>query len=180
MADYELIQADCLAWMFDEHEDSVDMVFGSPPYATKGKRYSGSSQSWPLMDWIRWMTDVTVEATRLSRGYVIWVANGCVRQGQYQPAVEGLLWSLQNHDIKCRRPFTWIKSGPPTGGKDWFSNAWEYVLACWSGDEAPAFDWEAVATSPLYDNGGPFHQRDQRGLRRLGSDYPKNKLARPP
>ena len=59
---FELIQAVCLRWMQDAHEGSVDLIFGSPPYAFKERRYSGSNSSRSPHDWIDWMADVTVEA----------------------------------------------------------------------------------------------------------------------
>ena len=79
--------------------------------------------------------------------------------------------------IPCERPCVWHKNPPPTR-KDWFVNAWEYVVA-FKGSDSPYFDWESVAEPPKYKAGGAFRQRDSNGVRRRGSDYPTNKLARP-
>ena len=78
--------ADCMDWLRDHPAQSVDLVFGSPPYAEKGERYGTGSRKWSTEDWVEWMLDITVEAVRLSKGYVVWIANGAVRRGKYLPA----------------------------------------------------------------------------------------------
>jgi len=173
-----LIQADCLAWMRKEPDNCVALVFGSPPYAEKGERYEDHTARWKTADWIDWMLDITAEAVRLSRGYVLWVANGAVKQGRYLPACEGLVWKAHDRGIICERPCIWHKNAPPNR-RDWFGNDWEYVLAFKHQARGNPFDWEAVAESPRYTSGGHFRQRDANGRRRRGSEYPKNSLARP-
>ena len=173
----DLLRMDCLSWMEDQEPDSVDLVFSSPPYPEKGTRYGGSN-NWKTDDWVAWMLEVTREAARVSNGYVMWVVNGAIRQRRYLPACEGLVYLANQQGIVCERPCIWHKNAPPSR-KDWFGNDWEYVLAFRSEDSQPYFDWEAVAQPPKYTNGGRFRQRTANGDRRLGSEYPTNKLARP-
>lgn len=78
----------------------------------------------------------------------------------------------------CERPCIWHKNAPPNR-KDWFGNDWEFVLAFKRQATDVYFDWEAVAEPPKYSSGGRFRQRTSNGTRRLGSEYPQNKLARP-
>ena len=54
-----LTRADSLEWMQSQPADSVDLVFGSPPYAGKGERYGGNSKRWPVAEWVEWMADCT-------------------------------------------------------------------------------------------------------------------------
>jgi DNA modification methylase len=169
---------DCLKWLRQQPDDFVDSVFGSPPYPEKGERYEGKSQKWKTDAWIDWMLEVTSECVRVSRGYVLFVVNGAVRKGQYLPACEGLIWKAHERGIVCERPVIWHKNAPPNR-RDWFGNDWEYVLGFKPADSKPYFDWEPVAEPPKYTSGGHFRQRDAKGQRKRGGDYPKNKLARP-
>jgi site-specific DNA-methyltransferase (adenine-specific) len=172
-----IIHGDCCKVMADMEAGSVDLVIGSPPYAEKGERY-GKTKPWPTHDWVVWMAKVTHQAVRISRNVVIWVVNGAVRDGAYLPACEGLIWKLHLDDIICERPVIWHKNAPPNR-RDWFGNDWEYCLAFRPANSTRHFDWESIAQPPKYNAGGRFRQRTKDGTRRLGNEYPKNKLARP-
>lgn len=173
-----IFQGDCLTIMRGMESASVDLVIGSPPYAGKGQRYIRGRKTWEPQDWVNFMLDCTREATRLSRGYVFWVVNGFVRGGHYHAACEGLVWEAYQQGIICERPVIWHKNAPPSR-KDYFSNDWEYVLAFKHAAKTPTFNWEAIAEAPKYSAGGRFRQRTANGTRRLGSEYPQSKLARP-
>jgi site-specific DNA-methyltransferase (adenine-specific)/site-specific DNA-methyltransferase (cytosine-N4-specific) len=178
MQKMKFVRANCLKWMGKQPDDCVDLVFGSPPYAEKGERYGGDSKTWPTDKWTNWMLKITAEAVRLSKGYVVLVVNGAVRDGRYLPGCEGLIYKAHRQGIVCERPCIWHKNAPPNR-RDWFGNDWEYVLAFKPEGVKPYFDWESVAQPPKYTAGGQFRQRDANGKRRRGSDYPQNKLARP-
>jgi hypothetical protein len=81
--------ADCLEFLKDLPENSLDNVCGSPPYHGKWRRF-GSNLEPSVEEWVDWMLRLTVEAVRACKGWVVWVVNGCVRDGCYQPSVEGL------------------------------------------------------------------------------------------
>lgn len=171
---------DSLSYLKNEPDNSVDFIFGSPPYAEKGERYIGGKPTkWPTSHWVVWMKEITREAVRVSSGYVIWIVNGSVCQGSYRPAVEGLLWELYKEgDIACERPAIWHKNAPPNR-RDWFGNDWEYCAAFKKKSTKPYFDWQAVGTPPKYNSGGKFRQRDSKGNRKNGGEYPSNPLTRP-
>jgi site-specific DNA-methyltransferase (cytosine-N4-specific) len=175
----ELVEADCLEWLRARPTDSVDFVFGSPPYAGKGERYDELPTCSEPRDWVEWMADVTEQAVRVSSGYVLWVVNGFVRKG-YHPACEGLVWAMYNRDERlCERPCIWHKNAPPSRNGKWFSNDWEFVLAFHKPDIKPYFNWQAIATPMKSKTGGSFDQRGRNGKRRRGSDYPQGDLAQP-
>jgi site-specific DNA-methyltransferase (adenine-specific) len=175
----QLICGDCVQVMFEGlPAKCADLVIGSPPYALKGRRYAGSSKPWPMIDWIDWMADVTFAATEVATNAIVWVVNGCVRDKRYNPAVEGLVWRLHQEGMAVERPVIWHKNAPPNR-LDWFSNDWEYCVVVWPKGSPRYFNWKAVAQAPKYKNGGQFRQRTATGKRRMGSAYPKGKLARP-
>lgn len=177
----ELICGDCLDVMAAMKTASVDLVIGSPPYAFKAKRYIEHQRPTvlPTREWIDWMSDVTVEAVRISRNVVVWVVNGCVRDGCYEPVVEGLIWSCYRKGLICERPVIWHKNSAPNRSGKWFSNNWEYCVAFRPAGSTFDFDWRSIATKPKYSSGGNFRQRASNGKRVKGSAYPKSKLALP-
>lgn len=174
-----IVTAESLAYLRSQNANSADLIIGSPPYALKGARYEGHRRRWGLLDWVEWMTDVSHAAVEVSRGDVVWVANGCVWRGAYQPACELLMARLWESGLTLDRPVVWHKNAPPNR-MNWFSNDWEYVLCVRHPEkDRHAWNWQAVAEAPKFNNGGRFRQRGQDGERRLGGEYPQNKLARP-
>lgn len=161
---------------------SVDLVFGSPPYCDArtyddGTAPAGFMMSRRCADWVRWMTHVTLEALRVSKGPVLWVAAGTQN---YNPAVEGLIYEMWRLGCcQVLRPAIWTKNAPPTG-KGWFSNDWEFVAAFTHTWPLPHWDPEAIATPVKYTSGGHFRQRGRSGERKRGSDYPQHKLRKRP
>jgi len=168
---------DCALVMRSMLSASIDLVIGSPPYAEKGERYR-KTRPWPTDDWVEWMLDVTKASLHVARNAVIWIVNGSVRDGGYLPACEGLVYRAYQAGLACERPCIWHKNAPPNR-KDWFGNDWEYCLAFRPASSTRHFDWESIAEPPKYKAGGRFRQRTVNGERRLGNEYPTNKLARP-
>lgn len=169
---------DCLEVMRSMEPKSVDLVIGSPPYAGKGERYIGGSRKWETGDWVEWMAQVTEQAVRVSRNVVVWVANSFVEDGRYNPACEGLIWQCYTKGICCERHVIWHKNAPPSK-RPWFGNDWEFCMAFRPKDSTLYFDWESIAEPPKFKSGGKFRQRTKTGERRVGSEYPQSKLARP-
>ena len=169
---------DCLEKLSAMKTASVDLVIGSPPYAGKGERYGGKSKPWPTTDWVDWMQLVTQEAVRVSRNVVVWIVNGNVRKGRYNPACEGLVWRCFVDGIICERPAIWHKNAPPNRN-DWFGNDWEFCLAFRPLHSTRYFDGKEIGTPRKYKTGGRFRQRTKTGERRLGNEYPENELTRP-
>lgn len=171
----DIRQDDAIGFFGSRPLKSIDLVIGSPPYAEKGERYIGGRKKWRTIDWVEWMVEVTYAASAACRGSILWVVNGSVRNGVYLPACEGLVWEYWKRYGGTERPCIWHKNAPPNR-KDWFGNDWEFILAF---GKAAAFNWEAIASAPKFQNGGRFMQRGANGQRRRGSAYPKLKLARP-
>jgi len=169
-----LRQGNCIYLMSKMEPASVDLVITSPPYHGKTQRY-GTNKTMDEYEWTDWMFNILKQCIRVSRGMVVIVANGCVRKGQYIPTVERLLLKAYDYGIPCERPVLWHKNSPPSR-KDWFGNDWEYCLAF---GRKTTWNWEAIAEPPKYTAGGRFRQRDSKGERKLGGEYPTNKLARP-
>ena len=194
-------QGDCIEFLDgltdSEGNPTVDLIIGSPQYAGKGGRYGSEEvKRHDTIAWVDWMLDVTRYARQACKGDVIWIVNGTVDGGFYGPAVEGLLWrwytecrpllndatdaaDAERLPGRLERPVIWSKNSPPNR-KDWFGNDWEFCI-CFPAPVGPrkVWNWESIATAPKFDNGGKFRQRGADGVRKEGSDYPKNELTRP-
>jgi DNA modification methylase len=173
-----IVCADALEFLTSLPANAAHLIIGSPPYPEKGERYIGRPQKWPTLEWVAWMVKITEQAVRASAGYVLWVVNGAVKDGRYHPACELLVADCYRQGITCERPCIWHKNAPPNR-KDWFGNDWEFILAFRKEQSTGTFNWEAIAQPPKYTSGGRFRQRSTNGHRRLGNEYPTNKLARP-
>ncbi len=165
-------------------DKSVDCVISSPPY-TNRRTYGQTGIARGLMDWVNdLMVPATEEALRVSRGPVLWVVNGCVKKGQYVPAVEVLIATLYARfatgviDAALEHPLIWSKNAAPNR-RDWWSNQWEYIVPIVPRSWKRYFDWQAIATPQKFKSGGVFRQRAVDGSRRVGKVYTRNALARP-
>ena len=164
--------------MRQQSDNSVDLVFGSPPYAEKVQRYEGHRKNLKTEEWIAWMLEVTKEAVRISSGMVLWVVNGSVRNRRYLPACEGLVWEWYKRGGWSDRSCIWHKNSIPNRD-DWFVNDWEFVLAFKKAGSRSVFNWKAIAVPPKHNSSSSFSQRYDNCHRRIKSPRPLNKLARP-
>ena len=146
-------------------DQSVDLVFGSPPYCDA--RTYGIGAQRDCDDWINWMLAVTREACRVSRGLVLWVCAGVTRDHCYWPACEGLLYEWWRQQGQCWRPAYWHRVGiPGSGGKQWLASRIEYVLAFKKNHGPLAWaDNTANGHPPKWGPGGELSYRDQAGKR---------------
>ena len=174
----KVVQTDCLEWMKQQPDDRVNLVFGSPPYAEKGRRYKGNRKNLSANEWIDWMIEVTREAVRISSGMVLWVVNGTVRDGRYLPACEGLVWKWYQLGGWSDRSCIWHKNSIPNR-RNWFVNDWEFVLAFNKPGNRSVFNWKSIATPPKCKSLRWFSQRDENGRRRKASLRSPNRLSRP-
>ena len=102
-------------------DDSVDLVFGSPPYL--GQRlYLEDGRDLRVVrncrDWVEWMLIVSREAIRVSRGAVLWVVAGPTQNRNYQPGPEGLIWRWFEEGLHQECPCYWYRVGIAGSGGD--------------------------------------------------------------
>ena len=180
---YQLHQSDAMGFLLTQSDGSVDMVFTSPPYALKCRRYPGMPADAYIpsnvIEWVRWIDGVINECCRVSRGMVFVVVDSPRKDGEYKPAVEGLLWTLATDNrITLRTPHIWHKNGAP-GGTKYPGHDWESIIACHARGVDPFYDPKAIGHAAKFDS-GPGRQRKANGERsQAKAGVKKGALARP-
>lgn len=156
----------------------VAMVMSSPPYADKGKRYE-DKEKWGLTTWAGSMLSLTQLIIEHMKPRVLcWVANDCYRGNCYQPACLEFIVDAHRAGLMLEKPAVWFKNASPCPSLPQYSDTYEYII-CVKTEASPYFDRDAIATVPKYAAGGKFRQRNLRGERKEGSEYPKGKLTMP-
>lgn len=150
-------------------DQSVDLVFGSPPY-TDARLYLENGKdlgiSRNVEAWVDWMFAVTNEALRVSRGAVVWIAWGPTRDRNYQPACEGLMWEWFRGGGHAYRPCYWHRVGiSGSGGDQWFRADVEYAMCFKREGPLPWTDNTAMGHPPKWAPGGDMSHRLSDGTR---------------
>lgn len=148
---------DCLEYMREQDDDTFDLVFGSPPY--ESARSYGIDFSLSGQDWVDWMVECVVEASRICRGLVAVVVAGRTRNFRWSATPALLMADLHRAGIRLRRPVIFHRVGiPGSGGPDWLRADTEFVVCCSKG-RLPWSDNTAMGHEPKYPPGGPPSHR---------------------
>lgn len=159
----ELVNGDCLEVMRKMDDDSVDLVFCSPPYEAARSYDIG----FKLKDqaWVDWAFERYVECQRISRGLVAWVVEGQTRKFKYSASPVLLMADLHRAGFKLRKPPIFQRVGiPGSGGPDWLRNDYEFIV-CTSKGRLPWSDNTACGKPPKYAPGGKPSHRMANGRR---------------
>lgn len=143
---------DCLEWMRLQPDNSVDLVFGSPPY--ENSRTYGIDFKLKGQDWVDWMVVRTVEAVRICKGLVAFIVEGKTNNFRWSATPALLMADLHRAGINLRKPPAFTRVGVPgSGGPDWLRNDFEFVVCCSTG-QLPWSDNTAMGHTPKWAPGG--------------------------
>lgn len=158
----ELIEGDTLEWAHTQPDNSVDLVFCSPPY--EAARTYGIGFNLRGQAWVDWAVERFVEHSRICRGLVCWVVEGQTKQFRWSAAPALLMADLHRRGIKLRKPPIYRRIGiPGSGGPDWLRNDYELIV-CASKGRLPFSDNTAMGHPPKCPPGGApsHHSKDGR------------------
>lgn len=153
----QMLQGDCLDVLRTLPDDSVDLVFTSPPYEdcrTYGIGFNLKGQAW-----VDWAVVRYLECVRVCRGLVAWVVAGKTKQFRWSATPALLMADLHRAGVKLRTPPIYHRVGIcGSGGPDWWRNDYEFVI-CSSKGRLPWSDNTATGRPPKYGPGGvPSHR----------------------
>jgi len=159
-----VVRSDALAFLRDLPDDSVDLVFTSPPYLAARTYGIGADIKCPEK-WTAWMVEVVTECVRVCKGLTAVVCEGQTRKFRYLPAPFLLAADLHRAGFNLRKPVVFHRVGiPGSGGPDWLRNDWEPVV-CASKGKLPWADNAVMGHPPKYAPGGEMSYRMRNGER---------------
>lgn len=161
---HEIIRADALDWLRAAPDNSVDLIFGSPPY--ENCRNYGIGFDLKGQVWADWMVGITLESVRVSRGLVAFVVEGKTRNFRWSATPALLLADLHRAGVHLRKPPSFHRVGVPgSGGPDWLRNDYEIIVCATSGGKLPWSDNTAMGQPPKWAPGGAMSHRLSDGAR---------------
>ena len=160
-----IIKGDCIAEMQKMPTDSVDLVFGSPPY--EDARTYGIDFKVKGQDWVDWMVVVYIESLRVCKGLVAYVVEGKTRKFSYSGTPLLLAADLIRAGVTLRKPPIYRRDGiPGSGGPDWLRNDYEFIICATNGGRLPWSDNTAMGKICKHAPGGAMSYRHADGRRR--------------
>lgn len=157
----QILVGDCLEILKTLPDNSVDLVFCSPPY--EAARTYGIGFNLKGQEWVDWAIARYIECCRVSKGLVAWVVEGQTRQFRYTASPVLLMADLHRAGIKLRKPPIYKRIGiPGSGGPDWWRNDYEFVICATKG-KLPWSDNTATGHAPKYPAGGAFSHQTRDG-----------------
>ena len=162
-------QGDAVAWLNALPAQSVDLVFGSPPY-TMARLYLENGENLGIArnaeQWAAWMLDVFKAALRVCRGLVAFVVEGQTKNFRWDAAPVLLMADLHRAGITLRKPPVYHRVGiPGSGGPDWLRNDFEWIVCATNGGRLPWSDNTALGHPPKWAPGGEMSHRLSDGQR---------------
>lgn len=161
---WRIDKADCLEWLRALPPDSVDLVFGSPPY--EAQRTYGIGFNLRGQAWVDWMVEVFKAATAACRGLVAFVLEGFTKNYKWSATPALLMADLHRSGLNLRKPPAFHRVGiPGSGGPDWFRNDYEFVVCVTRPGKLAWSDATACGHPPKFNAGGPVSYRTLTGER---------------
>jgi hypothetical protein len=164
MSKVEIHNCDCLDWTRQQPADSVDMVFGSPPY--EAARTYGIDFKLKGQAWVDWAVERFLDQYRICKGLTCWVIEGQTKDFRWSATPALFMADLHRAGVRLRKPPIFYRSGiPGSGGPDWWRNDYEFCV-CGSKGKLPWSDNTATGHAPKWPAGGKLSYRDANGVRR--------------
>lgn len=161
----KIIHGDCLEVMRAMEPQSVDLVFGSPPYEDARTYSIGFALKGQA--WVDWMVEVVRASLGVSRGLVAFVVEGRTQRFRYTATPALLMADLHRAGVHLRKPPVFQRVGVPgSGGPDWLRNDYEFIVCATNGGKLPWAENTAMGHIPKWAPGGAMSNRHADGRRK--------------
>lgn len=166
MVTAKVTKSDAIEFLKSLDEQSVDLIFSSPPYSAEARTY-GIDFNLKGQEWVDWMVEVFKQSLRVCRGLVAYVVEGSTRKFRYNNTPILLAADLHRAGIHLRKPPVFQRVGiPGSGGPDWLRNDYEFVICATNGGRLPWSENTAMGHPPKWGPGGEMSHRLSDGTRR--------------
>ncbi len=165
----DFVQADAIAYLNSLPAQSVDLVFGSPPYEL-ARLYLENGKNLGIArkteDWVAWMVEVYKASLRACRGLVAFVVAGQTKGYKWSAGPALLAADLHRAGIVLRNPPIYHRVGiPGSGSFDWLRADYEWVICATNGGRLPWSNNTAMGHPPKWAPGGAMANRLSDGTR---------------
>lgn len=165
----DLWLGDCLEVMKTLPDNSIDLIFGSPPYE-EARLYLEEGKNLGIArcteDWVNWMIDIYKESLRVCKGLVAYVVGHGHGAYSWSAAPALLCAELIKHKINLRSPCLYKRQGVPgSGAEDWLRADFEWIICATKGGPLPWADSTACGKPPEHGPGGVLSNRNKDGSR---------------
>lgn len=113
-APWACVQGDCIEWLRSLPDDSIDLLFTSPPYLEA--RTYGADLGKPIDEWVPWMVELVRVAAPKVKGLIAINCEGQTRKYRYLPGPFLLMADLYRAGFTLRKPVVFHRVGVPGGG----------------------------------------------------------------
>lgn len=153
------VQADAIEFLRGLPDDSVDLLFTSPPYEL-ARTYGIGDKMVGGEAWVKWMFDVVTAASPKVKGLIAINCEGQTRNYRYSCVPFLLAADLHRAGFNLRKPVVFHRVGiPGSGGPDWLRNDWEPIICITRPGQLPWSDNTACGHPPKWAPGGEMSHR---------------------
>lgn len=171
-------RADALDFLRALPDDSVDLLFTSPPYE-KCRTYGLGDKMVGGEAWVKWMFEVVTAAAPKVKGLIAINCEGQTRGYRYSCVPFLLMADLHRAGFNLRKPAVYERDGiPGSGGPDWLKNRWEPIVCLTRPGRLPWSDNTAYGWKPVPATRGLMTNRKTDG-RKDGGEYIDPDLCNP-
>ena len=164
-----IVQADCLDFLKAEPADSLDLVFGSPPYEQARLYLEGGENlgvSRKTDQWVEWMVQVYLAAQAACKGLVAFVVAGQTKNYRWSAGPALLMAELHRVGMNLRNPPIFSRVGiPGSGGPDWLRGDYEWIVCTSRPGKLPWSNNTVMGHAPKSAPGGKMSNRSTDGVR---------------
>jgi site-specific DNA-methyltransferase (adenine-specific) len=178
-ARWGVVCSDAVAFLKGLPDDSIDLLFTSPPYE-RARTYGISSKMPAGQEWVDWMFAVVSAAAPKVRGLIAVNCEGQTKDYSYSGVPFLLFADLKRAGFNMRKPVAFQRNGiPGSGGPDWLRNDWEPVVCVTRDGQLPWSDNTACGQKTVpYPNRGLMTNRKADG-RRDGRAFVDPEISNP-
>ena len=156
---------DCIKWLAGLPDDSVDLLFTSPPYEL-ARTYGIGSRMVGGQAWVDWMVAVVRAAAPKVKGLIAINCEGQTRGYRYSCVPFLLIADLHRAGFNLRKPPVFHRVGiPGSGGPDWLRNDYEPIVCVTREGKLPWSENTPCGHPPKWAPGGEMSNRLANGQR---------------
>ena len=157
--------SDAIEWLNALPDDSVDLLFTSPPYEL-ARTYGIKEKMVGGQAWVDWMVAVVTAAAPKVKGLIAVNCEGQTRGYRYSCTPFLLVADLHRAGFNLRKPPVFHRVGiPGSGGPDWLRNDYEPIVCVTRKGKLPWSENTACGHPPKWTEGGRMSYRDRHGVR---------------